>query len=106
MVKLRDRVVRLKALIVWGNFIFCGFITISIAFFFAEGTIAENYTNKRFVAPEFFLIVPVWIIGALLIWWYFQKNNLGNTSYTKIILISLLLWTTIPIGIWFSSLFL
>ncbi|MCG1010755.1 hypothetical protein J4760_12065 [Salinicoccus sp. ID82-1] len=96
----------MKATIVWGNIILCGIIAIFIAFFFAEGTIAENYTNKRFVAPEFFLVVPVWAIGALSASSYFYRSDLKNTSYVVIILISLLLWMTIPAGLWFSSLFL
>ncbi|MFC3418687.1 hypothetical protein ACFOLA_04255 [Salinicoccus hispanicus] len=95
----------MKAVVVWGNLIVCGCIAVFISFFFAEGTIAENYTHERFVAPEFFFILPVWTVGALLVGWYFYKSSFMYISYIKIILISLLLWLTIPGGLWFSSLF-
>lgn len=34
--------------------------------FFASVTIAENYSDQTFVAPEFFLISIIWIIEALI----------------------------------------
>lgn len=102
---MEEEVDGMKALIVWVNLILCGFIAISISFFFAEGAIAENYTNERFVAPQFFLIIPIWVAGVFLMWQYFRKNNIDQNSYKKIILVSLSLWLTIPIGVWFSGLF-
>ena len=95
----------MKAFLVWGNLAFCGFIMMNITMFFVGGTIGENYDNEMFVAPQFFWIVPVWLLGAMLVGWFFYNNKVKNTSYDKILLINLLLWTTIPIGLWFSNLF-
>ncbi|WP_186365520.1 hypothetical protein [Salinicoccus cyprini] len=56
----------MKALIFRGNFFLCGFIAVYVPFILSNGFIAENYTDKRFVAPEFFSVISFWVIGALL----------------------------------------
>lgn len=95
----------MKPFLVIGNGIVSGIITFFIMMFFVEGTIAENYTNERFVAPQFFLVFPVWVIGAVLVWMYFSTNKIEETSYFKIILINLLLWSALPLGLQIASMF-
>ncbi|KAB8126019.1 hypothetical protein F9U64_21045 [Gracilibacillus oryzae] len=84
--------------LVMANVIICGIITLMLSFFFASGTIAENYTDQMFVAPEFFFMLLIWLVGALIIWWLFTKIKLENASKTKFFLINLSIWVTIPIG--------
>lgn len=95
----------MKSFLVIGNVIVSGIIIFFIMMFFVEGTIAENYTNERFVAPEFFLVFPVWVIGAVLVWMYFSTNKIEETSYIKILLINLLLWGTLPLGLKIAFMF-
>lgn len=42
------------------NLLISGFIALMISMFFAGGTIAENYTDETYVAPEFFIILVIW----------------------------------------------
>lgn len=85
-----------------GNVIFSGFVAFFISWFFAEGAIGDATS----LTPEFFLILPIWAIGVLLMWKISPKVKLENTSYFKIIFNNLLLWVTIPIGFIFSYLFI
>lgn len=77
------------------NLAVSGFIALMISTFFAGGTIAENYTDKTYVAPEFFVIMIIWGIGALLVVGQFLfKDKLA------LFLVSLLVtWASIPIGV-------
>ncbi|KZE69111.1 hypothetical protein AWM68_02265 [Fictibacillus phosphorivorans] len=95
----------MKAFLVWSNVIICGFFTVNVAFFFALGTIAENYTDKTYVAPEFFLILPVWVIGAISVLRFYYKNGINKTSYPKLLFVNSTLWASIPAGFWLASLF-
>lgn len=70
----------MKSILVKGNVIFSGFVALFIAWFFAEGAIGDATS----LTPEFFLILPIWAIGVLLIWRFVFKNKLENTSYFKI----------------------
>jgi hypothetical protein len=103
---LKEERIDMKHFLVIGNVVICALLTVFIAFFFASGTIGENYTGKTYVAPEFFIILPVWVIGASLVVWYFLKHKIRDTSYIKILLINLLLWATIPVGVMVSSSFI
>jgi len=87
----------MKSLVI-GNVIFTGFVALFISWFFAEGALGESET----LTPEFFLIIPVWAFGALLMWRFVSKGKLENTSYFKIILCNSLLWLTIPLGLMFA----
>ncbi|MGE7949712.1 hypothetical protein [Lysinibacillus sp. NPDC093688] len=87
----------MKSLVI-GNVIFTGFVALFISWFFAEGALGESDT----LTPEFFLIIPVWALGALLMWRLVSKDKLENTSYFKIILSNSLLWLTIPLGLMFA----
>jgi hypothetical protein len=90
----------MKSFMVIGNIVFSGFMTFLITMFYAGGTIAENYTDKTFVAPEFFVTVPIcWAIGAIMIWRYSTKHSLKDMSFIMIVLINFALWLSIPIGI-------
>lgn len=90
----------MKTFMVIGNVVFSGFMTFFITMFYAGGTIGENYTDKTYVAPEFFMTVPIcWAIGTLMIWRYFIKNPFKDMSFVMIILINFALWLSIPIGI-------
>lgn len=92
----------MKSILVIGNVILSGFIAILISCFFAEGAIGDADT----LTPEFFLILPIWAIGVLLMRSFVSKEKLENTSYFKIILSNLLLWLTIPIGFMFAHQFI
>jgi hypothetical protein len=76
------------------NLLISGFIALMVSIFFAGGTIAENYTNETFVAPEFFIILVIWGIGAIFVLIQFFKDLIPY------FLISLIItWASIPIGI-------
>lgn len=85
-----------------GNVTSSGIVALFISWFYAEGAIGDAAT----LTPEFFLILPIWAIGALLMWRFVSKNKLENTSYFKIILSNSLLWLTIPIGLMFTFQFI
>ncbi|SES63772.1 hypothetical protein SAMN05216389_101188 [Oceanobacillus limi] len=76
------------------NLFISGFFVYMISMFFAGGTIAENYTDETFVAPEFFWILVIWGIGALFVLFQFFKNSLAF-----LILSLIITWASIPIGV-------
>ncbi|WP_242517684.1 hypothetical protein [Halobacillus sp. GSS1] len=80
------------------NTIFSGFIAILISTFFAGGTIAENYTDKTWVAPEFFVILPIWALGCLLGLLIYRSKVPGIYLFISI----LITWASIPVGIHFG----
>ncbi|WP_042470335.1 hypothetical protein [Bacillus ndiopicus] len=90
---------KLKPILVMSNIIVSGLIAILISYFFAEGALGD--ASK--LTPEFFLILPIWAIGALLMWRFVSKKKLENTSYSKILTSCLLLWLTIPVGLMFAQ---
>ena len=92
----------MKSILVMGNVTSSGFIAIFISWFYAEGGLGEADA----LIPEFFLILPIWAIGVLLMWRFVSKNKLENTSYSKIVLSNSLVWLTIPIGLKFAFQFI
>ncbi|RKD26067.1 hypothetical protein BEP19_03475 [Ammoniphilus oxalaticus] len=96
----------MKPFLVIGNVVLCGFFTFFVSLFLAGGGIGENVTGKTYVTPQFFLILPVWTVGALFVWGYCYKQKLQNTSYPEIIFINILLWATLPVGFIFSGMLL
>lgn len=88
----------MKSKFVKGSVTSSGFAALFIACFFAEGAIGESAV----LTLEFFLIIPIWAIGALLMWRFVSKNELETTSYFKIVLSNILLWLTIPISLMFA----
>ncbi|CDO02613.1 sphingosine N-acyltransferase lac1 [Oceanobacillus picturae] len=76
------------------NLLISGFIAIIVSTFFAAGTIAENYTDKTFVAPEFFIVLVIWGIGGLFVLLHFYKNLVSYFVFSLIIT-----WVSIPLGI-------
>lgn len=92
----------MKSILVTGNVTSSGFIAIFISWFYAEGGLGEADA----LTPEFFLILPIWAIGVLLMWRFVSKNKLENTSYFKIVLSNSLVWLTIPIGFIFAHQFI
>ncbi|RWZ58656.1 hypothetical protein EQV77_06730 [Halobacillus fulvus] len=77
------------------NSIISGVMVILISTFFAGGTIAENYTDKTWVAPEFFVIIPLWAIGFLLGLLIYRGKFPGLYLLFSI----LLTWGAIPMGV-------
>ncbi|MDG5472102.1 hypothetical protein P6709_10090 [Jeotgalibacillus sp. ET6] len=77
------------------NTIFSGLIAILISTFFAGGTIAENYTDETWVAPEFFVILPIWVLGFLLGLFMYKSKNPGKFLFISI----LITWASIPLGV-------
>lgn len=96
----------MKSFLINGNAIVCGLFMLLVAFFFAGGTIGENYTDEKYVAPQFFLLIPIWIVAAFFVLKYFYKNKIENNSYVAILALNFLLWAMIPIGIKLSAMFL
>ncbi|MBC5636275.1 hypothetical protein H8S33_05460 [Ornithinibacillus sp. BX22] len=76
------------------NLLISGFIALMISMFFAGGTIAENYTDETYVAPEFFIILVIWGIGAIFVLIQFYKDLIPYFIISLIIT-----WISIPIGI-------
>ncbi|MBP2080135.1 hypothetical protein J2Z64_004447 [Oceanobacillus polygoni] len=92
----------MKLLLIIINIIFCGLITCSITMFLAGGAIGENYTDSLFVAPHYFLILPIWGIGVSLLWLYFYKKKLKNVFFMEIILINIIPWIALFLGVFFT----
>ena len=92
----------MKSMLFRGNLIFSGLVAFFISLFFAQGAIGDATS----LTPQFFIMIPIWGIGTVLIWKLFSKVKLESTSYLKIILVNLLLWITIPIGFIFAYLLL
>ncbi|WP_051353089.1 hypothetical protein [Thalassobacillus devorans] len=76
------------------NVLLTGIVAVLISTFFASGGIGENYSDQTFVAPEFFAILVIWAIGALLVIWMFFKDSLYLFTLSLI-----LTWLSIPVGI-------
>lgn len=92
----------MKSKLVMGNVISSGSVALLISWFYAEGAIDDAAT----LTPEFFFILPIWAIGALLMWRFVSKKKKENTSYFKIILSNFLFWLTIPMGLMFAFQFI
>ena len=90
----------MKALLLWSNLLFSGFMAVSISMFFAGGAIGENYTNERFVAPEFLWMIPLWTLEAILVVIYFYKRKVETVSYPVILLVNIALWVSILLSAW------
>ncbi|MBT2599301.1 MULTISPECIES: hypothetical protein [Oceanobacillus] len=80
------------------NLIICGFLVIAITLFFASGTIAENYTDQTFVAPEYFFILLIWFLSVVLLGVYIYKRKIEHISYPEIIFIHLIPWISLFVG--------
>lgn len=77
------------------NSIISGLIAILISTFFAGGTIAENYTDKTWVAPEFFVVIPIWVLGFILGLLVYKSKSPGMYVFLSV----LITWASIPLGI-------
>ncbi|MFP7169523.1 hypothetical protein [Terribacillus sp. FSL K6-0262] len=77
------------------NAFISGIIAYFIAEFFAAGTIAENYTGQKYVAPEFFIIMVFWAISFV----YGMIALLKFPSKPNRILAIVFMWISIPLGI-------
>ncbi|GGC78913.1 hypothetical protein GCM10007216_06780 [Thalassobacillus devorans] len=82
------------------NAVISGIVVFMISTFLAGGAIGENYTDKTFVAPEFFLIAVIWGFGALLGAMHLWKNSI----YLFVVAV-ILMWLSIPLGIRFARYF-
>ncbi|MFG6120805.1 hypothetical protein [Thalassobacillus sp. B23F22_16] len=79
------------------NAVISGIFVFMISTFFAGGAIGENYTDKTFVAPEFFLIAVIWGVGVLL-----GAMHLWKKSIYLFVVSIILMWLSIPLGIRFA----
>ncbi|WP_076558513.1 hypothetical protein [Salimicrobium flavidum] len=77
------------------NTVISGALALLIATFFAQGTIAENYSDKTWVAPEFLWVLPIWGIGFLIGLFVYRSRAPGIFLFFSI----LVTWASIPIGI-------
>ncbi|MFP7493418.1 hypothetical protein SFC66_06470 [Terribacillus saccharophilus] len=76
------------------NAVISGFIAYFSAEFFAAGTIAENYTGQKYVAPEFFIVVVLWGVSFL----YGLITTLKFPSRIHHVLAIVFMWIAIPVG--------
>ena len=76
------------------NIIISGFAAYMITMFFASGAIGENYTDKTFVAPEFFITLGVWGVAAI-----FASIQIFKDSLPLFVISLIITWVSIPIGI-------
>ncbi|WP_010094384.1 hypothetical protein [Ornithinibacillus scapharcae] len=76
------------------NLLVSGVIAFAISMFYAQGTIGENYTDEVYVAPEFFIVLVIWGIGALFACFQFYKDKL--LFFVSSLVIT---WLSIPLGI-------
>ncbi|UOQ45502.1 hypothetical protein MUN89_06035 [Halobacillus salinarum] len=77
------------------NTVISGCIAGFISLFFAQGTIAENYTDKTFVAPEFFVIMGIWAVGFLIGLFIYTKKGVSWFLFISIVMT----WASIPLGV-------
>ncbi|WP_270181110.1 hypothetical protein [Alkalihalobacillus sp. CinArs1] len=75
------------------NSIISGVLAVLISTFFAGGAIAENYTDKTWVAPEFFVILLIWALGLLVCLLIYRGKARGMYLFLSI----LITWASIPL---------
>ncbi|AIF45283.1 hypothetical protein [Virgibacillus sp. SK37] len=75
------------------SLIISGILALFASLFLASGTIAENYTDKTFVAPEFFIILAIWGIGVVF---FFVQQFKAHTVFFVLSLV--FMWLSVPIG--------
>lgn len=88
----------IKAILLWGNVVASGLVAIVLSWFFAEGAIGDADS----LTPQFFLLIPIWAIGAFLLWRIVLKEKNSSVSRFNILLGSLIPWIMIPIGLMFA----
>lgn len=76
------------------NLFITGLLAFVISMFFAQGAIAENYTDKTFVAPEFFTVLIIWGIGAI-----FTLFQLFKDLKPLFVASLIITWASIPVGV-------
>jgi hypothetical protein len=72
-----------------------GIIIIPIAWFLAEGGLGENFTGNRFTDPQILLVIPVWILGAVLL--FLKRTVKWGLFITLLPIILSLLWVSISL---------
>ncbi|MBZ6489445.1 hypothetical protein [Priestia aryabhattai] len=72
-----------------------GIIIIPIAWFLAEGGLGENFTANRFTDPQILLVIPVWILGAVLL--FLKRTVKWGLLITLLPIILSLLWVSISL---------
>lgn len=75
------------------SILFSGILTYMITTFFAGGTIAENYSDDQYPAPEFFINFVLWGIGIVFALLYGAKQK--NVFYYSALGF---LWLSAPFG--------
>ncbi|MFP7478020.1 hypothetical protein [Terribacillus saccharophilus] len=76
------------------NTVISGFFAFFIADFCAAGTIGENPTDQKYVAPEFFVILVIWGIGFL----FGLITSLKIPSEQFHVFALVMIWVSIPLG--------
>ncbi|AJD90200.1 hypothetical protein JMA_08830 [Jeotgalibacillus malaysiensis] len=77
------------------NSIFSVLFATFIATFAAGGGIGDNYTDEKWVSPEFFAILPIWFLGYLIGLFVFNSKK----AVIFLVLSILITWASIPLGI-------
>ncbi len=77
------------------NTIVSGCIATFISVVFAQGTIAEDTTDRTYVAPEFFVITAIWAVGLLAGLFIYKNFHPKLFLFISIVVT----WGAIPYGI-------
>lgn len=84
-----------KQMLLFANLLLTAIVVFPITFFFAGGTIAENYSGDQWPAPGFFNILVLWAAGVLFyaIYWFKTRSKM------LVFLYLLFTWLAVPVGI-------
>ncbi|MBM7579377.1 hypothetical protein [Jeotgalibacillus terrae] len=66
----------------WIHIILTGIMTVPFTLFLATGFISENYDDELFLAPEFLILIAIWLIGAILM--FFSKTKVIGMVLTTL----------------------
>ncbi|MBX0356960.1 hypothetical protein [Halobacillus sp. Nhm2S1] len=95
----------MKPFLVIGNIVGSGLFALWVFYYFANGPLVRRRTHTSIVEPDFFLLLPIWGVGAYLVWRYFSKREWDSVTYVDIVVTNVTLWLTIPLGFFISTSF-
>ncbi|MGR9050686.1 hypothetical protein ACQ4XT_18785 [Halobacillus faecis] len=95
----------MKLFLVIGNIMGSGLSALWLAYHFASGPLVVGRTDEVIGEPDFFLLLPIWGVGAYLVWRYFSRKEWEDVAYMDIALTNFTLWLTIPLGFFVSTMF-
>ncbi|MEC3885681.1 hypothetical protein VKA52_18320 [Halobacillus sp. HZG1] len=96
---------KLKPFLVIGNIVGSGLSAFWIFYYFSNGPLVKSRPRTTVVEPDFFLLLLIWGAGAYFVWRYFSKREWETVPYVDIVMTSLTLWLTIPLGFFITTSF-